>query len=761
MDTSSSPFNSAYDFKSVAGADIDSWKEIKADNKKNLAHSNHILMRKVPSDATSVKYELLIRLDHAKDKKDSHDGQWIKVSTTMPLNDPSIFTEVTKKVELAARKYREGFKHLNDEQRLATLQRFKNNKSVTYIVKASAQMGVSVTHKDAAKEKEHVAILQQSQNFQESIASKLAKTKGDSTENFLSEADQLNLHYKNKWDKALSKSNTAAIDLFTKFENQTEITAQVEQKKPTIFSSTKEKIKGQFKKTFSGISKITSFAYAWLKNFKIHRSSEKPNDSKKPNEPTEEFVKETDYAAFKRPPKESKHWVKALPSSKKTIFPASRIKIAHGGFKNIERIVLDSLHESSPFLSSWFKDPTKAYVAAVFDPNKASHSDIANELSSTQLVATKVDEQSKSIKELKIAITKASEENNIELVTKLKNRLESLKDSMEGIVRTIEVVNIGSENDKSKAPGILMKLYNKGSLGNALTRLSIEQRYDLALQALKALRNFHDLGLIHGDIKPDNLMLHQGDESNKKLKLYIADFGFTQEVKQTQKLSKYDRRYIAPDILNNQHASQALDVYAMGNTLLQIFTEITDKALGALFEPELSSLKAAQHRQSMLEQKLFEAEKNGKDTTEISHQLSAAIKTTTQSWINFLDNKKTDVIKNWSVRYEKNLLEGKSEIILGKLSRTPIEIKTEDDKKDPYSYTWDTTVEYEERIESLNESFIKIDTKTMGIILQMLSPIFNRSAEDKKENSHRINATEAFDLSRELFTLRSKILQDR
>jgi serine/threonine-protein kinase len=85
-----------------------------------------------------------------------------------------------------------------------------------------------------------------------------------------------------------------------------------------------------------------------------------------------------------------------------------------------------------------------------------------------------------------------------------------------------------------------------------------------------ALDAAHDLGLVHRDIKPQNILVGEGDHP------FLADFGLTRDVEDTalthtgQFVGTID--YIAPEVLRGEPAGSAADVYALAGVLYECLT---------------------------------------------------------------------------------------------------------------------------------------------------------------------------------------------
>jgi len=86
-------------------------------------------------------------------------------------------------------------------------------------------------------------------------------------------------------------------------------------------------------------------------------------------------------------------------------------------------------------------------------------------------------------------------------------------------------------------------------------------------QLLKGLRDLHCLGILHRDVKPDNLLCtHDGI-------LKIADFGWCADTRHAPSTLAGTFQYMAPEILGAQGVqTEAVDVWSSGVTMLQLLT---------------------------------------------------------------------------------------------------------------------------------------------------------------------------------------------
>ncbi|KAG9080753.1 hypothetical protein FS749_007910, partial [Ceratobasidium sp. UAMH 11750] len=113
-----------------------------------------------------------------------------------------------------------------------------------------------------------------------------------------------------------------------------------------------------------------------------------------------------------------------------------------------------------------------------------------------------------------------------------------------------------------------------GSLPSYLAKYPSLDRCDMAVRVCNGLEYLHNTGIIHGDLKGNNVLV-----SSEGIPM-ITDFGnavlqqgtlqFTETVKQ----SGFTPRWTAPEILDEREVKQSeeADVYALGMTILETIT---------------------------------------------------------------------------------------------------------------------------------------------------------------------------------------------
>ncbi|QEG23306.1 protein kinase domain-containing protein [Mariniblastus fucicola] len=91
------------------------------------------------------------------------------------------------------------------------------------------------------------------------------------------------------------------------------------------------------------------------------------------------------------------------------------------------------------------------------------------------------------------------------------------------------------------------------------------QLHSIASQMTSALKFSHELDIIHGDIKPSNIMLQQNGIAK------LSDFGMARRVSKAEKKSVGGTpNYLAPELMQGDTPSIQSDMYALGVTLFEM-----------------------------------------------------------------------------------------------------------------------------------------------------------------------------------------------
>ena len=167
---------------------------------------------------------------------------------------------------------------------------------------------------------------------------------------------------------------------------------------------------------------------------------------------------------------------------------------------------------------------------------------------------------------VKILRSEIAEDHPETVETFLRNRNALLSVSHTNLVKVIDVIEDGD------ALGIVMELIEGESLRSYLRRAG-ELSPNVALwffrQIMLGLSELHAMGIIHGDIKPDNILL---DNSLGSPIVKIADFGLA-DVQQATLADGFifgTPAYLAPEVASGTVVSSAADIYSAGIVLYEM-----------------------------------------------------------------------------------------------------------------------------------------------------------------------------------------------
>ena len=130
------------------------------------------------------------------------------------------------------------------------------------------------------------------------------------------------------------------------------------------------------------------------------------------------------------------------------------------------------------------------------------------------------------------------------------------------------IVSIYAVAEEKGQPYIVMELLD----GGRLDQMIVEQKeidevraMEIALDVAEGLKAANDIGLIHGDIKPANILFDRSGTAK------VADFGLARFRTQGRKMEKGEiwgtPYYIAPEKVQHQKEDHRSDIYSLGATL--------------------------------------------------------------------------------------------------------------------------------------------------------------------------------------------------
>jgi serine/threonine protein kinase len=137
------------------------------------------------------------------------------------------------------------------------------------------------------------------------------------------------------------------------------------------------------------------------------------------------------------------------------------------------------------------------------------------------------------------------------------------------IVRALDYCGTG------ETPFLVMEFVDGESLGQMLDRVQKLPEHDairLIAQAAQGLHRAHKMGLIHRDVKPDNIMVtHDGIAK-------LTDLGLVKDTEAEMNLTRTGRglgtpHFMAPEQFRNaKNADARCDIYSLGATLYMMVT---------------------------------------------------------------------------------------------------------------------------------------------------------------------------------------------
>ena len=137
-----------------------------------------------------------------------------------------------------------------------------------------------------------------------------------------------------------------------------------------------------------------------------------------------------------------------------------------------------------------------------------------------------------------------------------------------------------------------------------LSKISSEIRLQLLVDVAKAVAAAHDIGVLHKDLKPANVLVVPGRNAEWQIKLAdfgsaslfdpsrlqalgITNLGFTQTAGLDAQAMTGTLMYLPPEVLAGQSPTASADVYALGVLLYQITTGDFRKPLAPGWEAEI------------------------------------------------------------------------------------------------------------------------------------------------------------------------------
>ncbi len=124
----------------------------------------------------------------------------------------------------------------------------------------------------------------------------------------------------------------------------------------------------------------------------------------------------------------------------------------------------------------------------------------------------------------------------------------------------------------------IMQYYPEGNLQQLLshTKLSVEQKVDIASGLLEGLAFLHEQGIVHRDIKPSNILISKREGTEKYIPK-ITDFGLSKNVSEMKEaffsnsLTAGTIEYSSPEQLQGMPINFGTDLWSYGVLIYEMF----------------------------------------------------------------------------------------------------------------------------------------------------------------------------------------------
>ncbi len=157
----------------------------------------------------------------------------------------------------------------------------------------------------------------------------------------------------------------------------------------------------------------------------------------------------------------------------------------------------------------------------------------------------------------------------------------------------LHIYNVGEYINRPYVSYELLKGKTLKDLLDARGKISIDEALDYMSQVLLGVKEMHELGILHNDLKPDNLyLLYDGT-------IRIVDFGAATHI--SSKAEKHilgTVNYLAPEVVNSKKYSTQSDIYSLGIILYELLTgevpfigEDSKEVIKAHFKGEIVKVK--------------------------------------------------------------------------------------------------------------------------------------------------------------------------
>lgn len=140
-------------------------------------------------------------------------------------------------------------------------------------------------------------------------------------------------------------------------------------------------------------------------------------------------------------------------------------------------------------------------------------------------------------------------------------------------IRHDHVLDVYETGEIDRRPYIAVRYVSGGTLADLDPSVPLEQKVRLAAQVAEGLHAAHREGLLHGDVKPSNILVEETPDGD--LRAWVGDFGIATEMadrKASHAGLAGTPQFMAPELLGEDRtaADRRADVFSLGVTLHQL-----------------------------------------------------------------------------------------------------------------------------------------------------------------------------------------------
>ncbi len=140
------------------------------------------------------------------------------------------------------------------------------------------------------------------------------------------------------------------------------------------------------------------------------------------------------------------------------------------------------------------------------------------------------------------------------------------------------VVEVYRFEPKAERPYLVMRLVRGETLKKTIYRqreLVVKKGFAWVVRAAQGLQHMHERGFVHLDVKPENILVHEGGQAtviDLALARAIGRTGFFSSLKtRLTGETAGTRSYMSPEQIENRDLTPSADIYSLGIVIFEMF----------------------------------------------------------------------------------------------------------------------------------------------------------------------------------------------